>query len=186
MKAFSLILLFVFSLSSSYSQLIKINKIEVPESELTIAVEKFITKTKDDNTNFRNKGYLTIMLLFYNESAKQEEIKYSYHITDQYSQLKKGDDESLFPNSYCYFNKKLALFHYPFSPSIKFTTKSKKKLIRKMIPFLNKKEHLKVKDENGKIIINDKYFRDDSYKIHGGMNIHIYGDNTIKTEKAKY
>ena len=178
------ILIFHFSISG-FSQSHKIDKIEISDTILSKTISDFIFKKKKSYPEFEEKGYIEVELRYFNDKAINNELHFEYKIKDQYYRKRMTTSPKLFPIFYCYINRKLILFYDGALANYfeyDFTKKSKRKLIKKMKPFLGKPHHIIAKDENGNIIVNDKNFVDESFNIHGGITLSIYRNGRIKIE----
>ena len=181
-RVFKYLFIFLFCFSINiYAQSYKIEEIILTDTIFMKAIKAFINKRNKIYPKFKKIGYLQIKLLYFNKQAINNQLMLSYRIIDQYYSLNLKDPPILFPKYYSYFNSKLILIDdeiLAINSSLNFTRKSKRKLIKIIEPYLNKKEHIIVKNENGKVIINDKNFRDESFKMHGGIILDIYKNGT--------
>lgn len=121
--------------------------------------------------------------MYFNIEAINNELKYKYRIKDQYfmPEIKKNQ----LPKKYCYINDKLVLiYNSSFRTNLKYVdiNKMQKKLKKIIKPYMKKPIHIKFKDKEGNIIIDDKNFYDEKINLHGGINLSIYNNNKVEIE----
>ncbi|MCK5401959.1 MAG: hypothetical protein KAJ28_10030 [Flavobacteriaceae bacterium] len=187
--AIFLIILFLSYAGLGYSQTSRIELVQLKDSVFLKGVSEIIKKAKIQYPPFKDKGYIQVYLNYLNKEAVNEQIFAEYRVNDQYFSLKLRYTRSLFPKFYSYIDGKIILIYNKTVPilNLGFSKRSKRRLIKKMEPFLSKKEHLIARDNNGKIIINDKSFRpNESFKLHGGWFLKIYANGKYDIEKKKY
>ncbi len=183
MKKLTAILILFTSIT--LAQEIAIQEIELVDNSITYGIKDFIESTKSSNTNFREKGYVELRLLYYDKTLNNSNVKVRYRIKDQYTGLKKSDNYPIF---YTYVSEKLVLLYfedYFLIHNNKIKNSSKKKLSKKIETYLSRVEHIVAKDANGYVIIDDNKFRDETYNLHGGMVLIIYDNINYELIKAK-
>lgn len=142
------------------------------KNTILTGISEFIKTTKNENAKFMDHGYIEARVIFYDENPTKKDIILSISLKDQYYEHKITNYN--IPYSYFYVDQKLVLFYIDFITFNKSNKKKKiKKIIRKIKPFLFPKEHIVAKDNTGKIIIDDKNFREEIINIHGGKILHI-------------
>ncbi|RAV27385.1 hypothetical protein [Sinomicrobium soli] len=174
----------VFFCLSSYSQTIDIKEINVGDSILKEQIKAYIVDTKKRNTLFSQRGYIEVRLLYSNNEAIKDQLKISYKIKDQYYNVHVRRP-SEFPIFYGYISDKLVLF-YDLIPGLISTSdiskRSRRRLSKRIKPYLKEREHIIAKDSEGNVIINDRDFVDETYNIHGGIILKIYNDGKWEVE----
>jgi hypothetical protein len=180
---FKFLCILIFIIQIANSQNVNIEKLELSNELFINSINNFVKKRKKESPKFKNLGYVEVRLLYVNNEAINDELKYKFIIVDQYyrpNRLKQN-----LPKYYFYIEDKLVLLYneleiYNTSSNSK---KHQRKIDRLIKPYLNEPTHLKVKNEDGKIIINDRNFRDESFNIHGGIKLYINADNSTNEEK---
>ncbi|MEY8849928.1 hypothetical protein AB9K26_14000 [Psychroserpens sp. XS_ASV72] len=175
--------LFITS-SCVFAQKAAILEIELTNESLISGIEHFINDTKGSNPKFTQMGYVDVRILYYDRLAKESDIKHSYRIKDQYVSL----DDQRYPPYYTCVNGKLVLLFIEldmFDDAHLFTEKSKAALDNKLKPFLNKIERIIAKDKDGNVVIDDPNFRDETYNLHGGILLNIFGDGSYEIKANK-
>lgn len=175
MKKIILLVLFVSSFTI-YSQSNKIIKLELQDSILKKTIADFIVSQKEVYPKFEKEGYIQLRQTYFNKYARQDSLKFQYDISDQYYRPTNN-----LPGFYTYIEGKLVLIFDNSLTSINFlnSKKRQRKINRLVKPYLSKTIHLKIKDDSGKVIINDKHFRDESITIHGGVTLSIYENGKV-------
>ena len=174
----------VFFCLSSYSQTIDIKEINVGDSIPKEQIKAYIVDTKKRNTLFSKRGYMEVRLLYSNNEAIKDQLKISYKIKDQYYNIHVRRP-SEFPIFYGYISDKLVLF-YDLMPGLicasDISKRSRRRLSKRIKPYLKEREHIIAKDSEGNVIINDRDFVDETYNIHGGIILKIYNDGKWEVE----
>ncbi|WP_289021959.1 hypothetical protein [uncultured Salegentibacter sp.] len=180
-----LIFLFFIQLSHSYAQNLKIQEINLSNNVLENEIINFIDNKKQEYTNFNDFGYIKVTLDYYNSQANQKELSHIFSIKDQYIPLK---TEANYPLFFTYIDDKIVLLYtneFRLINEIKFSKRSKRKLEKKVNKSLGKTEHVIAYNSKGEKVIDDKDFNpNESFNIHGGIKLKIYGDNTVEIIKT--
>lgn len=176
-----LITLFTLAFGISNAQSC-IPEVKINDSIILNTLTKFILERTDKFEDFKSKGYVTIHVNYYNDKAINSDLKIILTIRDQYYEPALSNNK-MFPSSYSFINEKMILFYETNFSENYINDKCKKKFLKKMQPYLEKKTHLKIKDENGRIIIDDKNFRDNTYNLHTGIILKINADKTYLLER---
>ena len=175
MMKYKIILFFVFISQTGFSQNEKIEKFSLLDTLLVSTIKDYIVKRKQEYAEFNKFGYIEVRLLYFKINDKLK-----FGINDQYYRPNKKHQR--LPKYYCYIEDKLVLFYNSsqiYLPSM-YSKKNQRKIDRISRPYLNKRIHLKARDKNGKIIINDRNFRDESFNIHGGIILSIFNNGTFE------
>lgn len=188
MKYFKILILFFFiQLNHLYSQNLKIQEIKFANSILQKEIINFIDKRKKEYPKFKDIGYIKVTLNYYKDNAKQKELSYIYSFKDQYITL---NNNSNYPLFFTYINNKIVLLYtnkFNDDNKINLSKKSKKKLAKKIKKSLGKTERLVVFNSKGEKIIDDKNFNpNESFNIHGGVELKIYADNSVKITNTNH
>lgn len=173
----------LFAAQFNYGQNQKIEKIQLSDSILVKNVKNFILKIKEDNIKFKDIGYIEIKTIYYNREAKKNELLLKYQIKDQY--YRPNSKKQYLPKYYCYVENKLVLLYdisFQIYSKKKYSKKNQKRINKIVKPFLKKPIHLKIKDNNDNIVINDKKFIDEEYNIHGGIILSIFNNGKFEVE----
>lgn len=173
----------LFSFIIGYGQNDKIEKTQIFDTVLVKNIEKYITETKSKSNEFNEIGYIEIKLMYYNAEAINDDLKYKYRIKEQY--FMPEIEKMQLPEKYCYINNKLILiYNNSFRTDFKhINVKKMQRKLRKIVkPYLKKPIHIKVKDNEGNTIIDDKNFYDEKVNIHGGIILSIYNNNKVEIE----
>ena len=169
-----IIAIFVLLSLTTFSQN-KILKLELKDSILKNTISNFIISIKKKNIDFERFGYISLRQIYFNEEATNNDLRYKYFISNQnYRPINN------LPSFYTYVNNKLVLIYQNslITENTPYSRKKQRKIDRLVKPFLNKIIHLKIRDEKGKLIINDKYFRDESINV-GGIFLSIYANGKV-------
>lgn len=175
------IFLLVFQLH--YSQCNFLHETKLSDSTLLQTLDKYIEDTKSKNPEFQNLGYIEVNLIYYNKTAINDDISIRYRISDQY--FKPNYTIGAFVNYYCYIKGKLVLIYNRTNKNFlksKCQKRHQKKLDKIVKPYLKKPIHVKAKDKEGNVIINDKNFIDEKFNIHGGIILSIRNNGKFKIE----
>lgn len=159
-----------------------IPEVKINDSIILNTLTKFILERTAKFEDFKSKGYITIHVNYFNDKAINSDLKITLTIRDQYHEPQTTNNK-MFPSSYSYFNDKMIFFYETNSSENYISEKCKKNFIKKIQPYLEKKTHLKIKDENGNIIIDDKNFRDNTYNLHTGIILNINANKTYLLER---
>ncbi|MBC3845212.1 hypothetical protein H8K90_02365 [Winogradskyella echinorum] len=179
--------LLIIMMQQAFSQNFSIDKIELQDTILITQIKKFISSTKKKKSVFENRGYVELRYKYVNKQTKGDELRYKISIKDQY--YRPEIDRMICPRYYCYIEGKLVLIYDLWSDMLeqpKYKKRIKRKLKKLMKPYLDKPKHIKVRDSTGEIIINDKDFVPESFNIHGGITLSIFGNGEFKIEKGVY
>lgn len=162
----------------------KIEKIEISDTILYNTLKDYIKTKKKENPKFLNKGYVDVSVEYRDRGGSKDKVKIEYYLIDQYYFPRKLGN---LPRFYCYIDEKLIFIkdHHEEFVKYKSIKKALRKINRLVDPYLNKRIHLKARDENGKVFINDKYFRDETFTIHGGITLSIYNNGKYEV-KSNY
>ncbi len=180
-KYFLLFILFTFQVS--FSQSGRIEKIQLSDTILVKTIKDYIIKKKQNYDKFNKLGYIEVEMLYFNRKAINNKLKLKYNIVDQY--YRPDGKKQKTPRYYCYIESKLVLLYdisSQFYLKSTYSKKNQRKLNRLIKPFFEKPIHIKIKDKNGEIIINDKNFVDESYNIHGGITLSIFNNGKFEIE----
>ena len=163
-----------------------IQEIAIQDTFLVNQINIFINETERREEFTNGLGYVVV------EKSKdyQEDTLYSYQIYDQYASFDEGSTNNL-PVCYAEVSDRLVLFETDVLDTdlVEYSTKSKRKLRKKLEPFLAFKEHLLVKDEAGRIVIDDPSFRpDEIVPLDGYMRlIYVFKNRPpVVEENYKY
>lgn len=180
-----MVLLFCFKTDNLFSQKEQIKHLSISNSSFVKEVENYIKFRKKEYPKLDSLGYISISLKYYNVNAQGNDIKYSYDIRDQYVSL--NNKENNYPRYYTYISNKLVLIYLTnteFNKNIKYSNRSKKRIIKKVNKSIGKSTHLIIRNEKGKVIINDKNFRgNEEFNIHGGITLSINANDNISIKK---
>lgn len=176
-----IIILNLSSLNYSYGQNQKIKEIELTSNILKNQITSFIKDKKNNNSKFKELGYVVVNLDYYNNRANKPELSLIYTIKDQYVSLK---ENSQFPLFYTYIENKIVLLYIDnYHNYINLSTKSKKRLSNKINKTLGKREKIRGYNSEGEKIIEDKYFYpNESFNIHGGIELKIFANDSISVK----
>lgn len=170
------------------SQNFSIDKISIQDTILINQVKEFIINTKKKKSVFENRGYVELRYQYVNTQTKGNELRYKISIQDQY--YRPELDRMICPRYYCYIDQKLVLIYGLWLGNNleqpKYKKKVKRKLKKLLKPYFDKPEHIKVRDSTGKVVINDKDFVPESFNLHGGISLSIFGNGEFKIEKGVY
>ena len=181
-KLFLLLTVLIFKVSFCQKQ--SIEKIQLSDTILVNTIKDYIIKRKQNYDKFKKLGYIDLEMLYFNKQTRKDQLEFKFTIVDEYYRPRKNR----FPRYYCYIEDKLILMYDVLSHSFlepMHSKKNQRKLIRIMKPFFEKSIHLKVKDNDGNIIINDKNFVDEQYNIHGGITLSIFDNGKFTIEQAR-
>jgi hypothetical protein len=163
---------------------LKIQETTLTHHTLKNEIANFINKKKQEYPKFKNVGYVTVLLEYYNKNATQKEVSYIFSIKDQYISLKENSNYPLF---FTFINNKIVLLYTNTAANnnkVKLSKRSKKRLAKKIKKSLGTTERLIVLNPRGKKIIDDNHFNPhESFNIHGGITLKIYTDNRIEIIK---
>lgn len=179
------IFLYIFLLiyQLNYSQCNSIQEIKLSDEILVETINKFIVERETKNPEFLNLGYIEVKLIYYNRDAIGNDFNIKYQIKDQY--FKPNSKKDILPKYYLYLKDKLVLIYNLTEEKLtmlNYKWKYQKKLDRIIKPFLKKPVHIKAKDKDGNVIINDKKFIDEKFNIHSGIVLSIRNDNSFIIE----
>ena len=171
---------YFFFINNSFCQKNDPYLVKIKDSILIKNIIKYSNYTKKINSDLKEKGYISLEEIYKNTKALNKEIKFKYHYSRQYYRPK-----NKLPCYYSFINENLILI---FDESLRcnsnnISRKKQKKVDKIIKPYLSKPIHLKLKDENGNYIFNDKNFRDETIILHGGRILIIYGDNSFEIKK---
>lgn len=156
--------------------------IDVDSSKLSIVISNYIEERQIQYPKFKDYGYVTVNLEYYNLNAGKDEIKAVIEIKDQYKAL----DSKTIPTPVfeTVISDKIILFHLPTIDNIQLQRNNKRKikrLIKRVNKSLGEKEHIVARNSKGEIIIDDKDFRkNESFNIHGGIELQILANGEFR------
>lgn len=179
---FFLTLFLIVNFGSVQAQDYAVQEIVLKDGTLKSVIADYIISLKENNNEFSEMGYIEVEQFFYNRQAYGPELKEKYIIKNQ--NFQPNLSSSRFPNFYAFVENKIILFYYPNFSFAKHSKKSRKKLIKELQPFLNKKIHIIARDMDGNIVIDDKNFRDEYYNIHGGIQLKIFGNGKYEVKEG--
>ncbi|WP_438973552.1 hypothetical protein [Polaribacter sp.] len=159
-----------------YSQGNKIIKLKLKDSILKKTITDYIISKENDSSEFKRIGYIALRQIYLNEEAINNDLKSKFDITDQY--YRPTND---LPSFYTYIEERLVLIydHSVISKNTPYSKKKQRKINRLVKPYLNKTIRLKIRDDNGKLIVKDRHFRDEKITLHGGILLSIYENGKV-------
>ncbi len=172
----------ISSILTSYSQNktpYKIQYLDLKDKFVIKEIEKLIKDeiNSNDTSQFFKKGLGYIKLNIYNYSDRDTIIK--YYLTPSLEGLKKEDTDNKYPLFYTYVSKRIVLIYLNVLlefADYKLAEKSKRRIRKKIEPFLEKTRKMTFYDIEGKKTFTDKNFRIDYIKFHAGRYIYILKD----------
>ena len=151
-------------------------KLELKDSILKKTIADYIILKKNDSSEFKRIGYIALRQIYLNEEAINNDLKSKFDITDQY--YRPTND---LPSFYTYIEDRLVLIydHSVISKNTPYSKKKQRKINRLVKPYLNKTIRLKIRDDNGKLIVKDRHFRDEVITLHGDILLSIYENGKV-------
>lgn len=144
------------------------------------------------NENFREGlGYKGLGYIRVEEkSCYQNDTLRSYYLSSSYFDLDEDSSEPEFPVCYAWIKGRLVFFESDIVDSrlVKYSKKSKRRLRKKLEPFLFPAEYLFAKDEQGNVIFDDPTFRPDQVvPLDGeGKLIYIFRNRPPEVKRSAY
>ena len=173
MKSIKYVILFLSI--SIYSQK-NIIKLELKDSILKKTIADYIILKKNDSSEFKRIGYILLDIVYLNDVAMNGSLKLKYYIQEQYYRPTNN-----LPSFYTYIEDKLVFIYDNsiFSRNTLNTKKKQRKINRLVRPYLNKTTHLRIRNDSGKLIVNDRHLRDEMVVTGGGLTLFVYEDGKV-------
>jgi hypothetical protein len=151
-------------------KLADIQYITIQDTFLLRQIKLLIAEETTKDSLFRlKKGFIT--LTSYDPYKFDNEAITYYHIKANFFSLDNGNN---YPPYYSMIDSRLIfIYQYDIEKLLSYTNKSKKKLKKKLEPFLSKPMRM-YRDINGKKVLWIKKFRDETFQLHGGKRIFYY------------
>lgn len=159
---------------------IKIQEITITDSILIHQIEKLIqdeVNNEEDKHQFFKRGLGYVNLSYSNFTDR--DVLRKYYISPRMIGFRKNDPDSRYPLFYSFVAKRMVLIDIHAlenSTSFKITKKSKRQFRKKLEPYLEKTQNITVYDSLGNVVIRDRYFRVDWFRLHSGRYIYIYNN----------
>lgn len=182
---FKLVLcLFLISVGSLSAQVkrppLKIQEIVLKDSVLIQQIERLIQdeiNNEEDEYEFFKSGlgYINLHVLNYSD----RDVIRKYVIYPGMTAYRKSSSDELYPLFYSFVANRMVLIYidplYRFA-NFRFTQSSKRQFRKKLEPYLEKPQNITARDSDGNIVIRDKHFRIDWFRLHSGRYIYIFHD----------